>query len=352
MKQALHVRLMLVWLTLGLVVAACGSDSDDEAADDVTATTTSEGAETEETSEGDEAQDFGGPLRVILSSQFNLPLIGADAADELGIFDDMGLEVELIESQDVVPGLASGDADIAIASPNRFVGGIKAGLEATIVGPTADVWDQFWIVRPDTEAESLADFPGGKVGISSFGSAGHYSAAALGEEIGLTEGEDYEFVTLSDLDGLMAGLANGTIDAFAWSAQAAFTLEREGTAKILGHVSEVLGPNPLDVIAVANSTIEERPEAVKAFCEAYYEGQKRFKEDEELATKTFVDVWEFDPEIAPLMVEAGAPFLSTTDEITDEMLDNMAEATVITIEDVGEVTGDDVAAMYTPCSEL
>ena len=346
-------RLLASGLALALAATACGGGDDPEPAETETteATETAEATETSTDTETQAAEDFGEPLRVILSSQYNLPLIGADAADYLGLFDEMGLEVELIESQDVVPALASGDADIAIASPNRFIGGILAGLEATIVGPTVDVWDQLFIVRADMDVESLQDFPGGKIGVSGFGSAGHYSAEKVVAELGLTEG-DYEIVTMGNLDGLKAGLSNGTIDAFAWSAQAALAMEQEGSGKILGHVSEVIGPNPLDVITVHNATIEEQPAAVRAFCEAYYEGQRQFKEDEALTTRVFIEEWEFDEAIAADMVAAGAPYLSTSDEITDEMFTNMADATEFTIEDVGEVSGEDVAAMYTPCSEL
>jgi ABC-type nitrate/sulfonate/bicarbonate transport system substrate-binding protein len=359
MYKVPRLRALAAGLALALTATACGGgeadDTEPVAADPIDETQGESPDDTDgETSTDTEAaqEDFGGPLRVILSSQYNLPLIGADAADHLGIFDDMGLEVELIESQDVVPALASGDADIAIASPNRFIGGIMAGLEASIVGPTIDVWDQFFIVRADMDVESLQDFPGGKIGISGFGSAGHYSAEKVASELGLEEGADYEIVTMGNLDGLKAGLSNGTIDAFAWSAQAALSLQQAGDAKILGHVSEVIGPNPLDVITVSNATIQERPQAVRAFCEAYYEGQRSFKEDEELATQVFVDEWDFDAAIAGDMVAASAPYLSTGDEMTDEMFDNMADATEFTIEDVGDVSGEDVRGMYTPCSDL
>ncbi len=350
MVRGHRMRLIAVGLALTLLAVACGDDDGGSASETTNGnTSTTAGSDTDSNGE---PEDFGGSLRVILSSQYNLPLIGADAAVSLGLFDEIGLDVELIESQDGVPALASGDADIAIASPNRFIGGILAGLDATIVGPTVDVWDQLWIVRSDVEGSSMRDFQGGKIGVSGFGSAGHYSAAKVADELGLVEGEDYEFVTMGNLDGLLAGLSNGAIDAFAWSAQAAFTLELQGDAKVLGHVSELIGPNPLDVIVVSNKTIAERPHAVRAFCEAYYDAQRQFKEDHELTIRTFIDEWDFDPEVTPLMVEAGAPYLSTTDVITDEMLDNMAEATVFTIQDVDDVTGSDVAEMYTPCSAL
>jgi ABC-type nitrate/sulfonate/bicarbonate transport system substrate-binding protein len=304
---------------------------------------------------GDASADGGGkssePLRVITSEKYDLPMIGADAGNHFGIFEEAGLEVEVLAGQDAAQGLASGDVDIAIASPNRFIGAILEGLEATIVGPTIDVWGQYVIVRDDLEGvESTDDLTGGRWGISSFGSAGHYSVTKIADELGWGEG-DFEIVTLGDLDGLKAGLRNGTIDGFTWSAQAAFGLEEEGEAKVIGNVGEVIGPNPLDVIAVSNEAIENRPDDVRTFCEGFYEAQQRFKEDPELAEKTFIEDWDFDPAVTPRILEAGLPLLSISPDMEDEMFDNMAEATAFTI-DGAEVDGDDVRDMYTNCSEL
>jgi ABC-type nitrate/sulfonate/bicarbonate transport system substrate-binding protein len=328
-----RARQSALLLAAALVLAACGSEA---------------------SGDDDSAGGGGGssePLRVITSEKYDLPMIGADAGNHLGIFDEKGLDVEVLAGQDAAQGLASGDVDIAIASPNRFIGGILEGLEATLVGPTIDVWGQYVIVRDDLEGvEKTEDLTGGRWGVSSFGSAGHFSVQKLADELGWAEG-DYEIVTLGDLEGLQASLRNGTIDGFAWSAQAAFGLEEEGQARVIGNVGDVIGPTPLDVIAVSNKAIEERPEDIRAFCEGFYEAQKRFKEDPELAEKTFIEDWDFDPAVTPRILEAGLPLLSTSSEMSDEMFDNMAEATVFTI-DGAETNGDDVAGMYTNCSEL
>ena len=351
-----HARTFAAVAAGAMLFTACGNGDDPEVDETPDPPATADDGDTDDAETDDQAaeepEDFGGPVRVMISTRFNLPMIGSDAAEELGIFDELGLEVENIEGQDVPQGLASGDIDVGLASPNRFIGAILEGLEATIVGPTVDIWDQYIIVNSDLGYESVDDLePGMSIGVSSFGSAGHYSGEALAEQLGWGEG-DFEIVTLGNLDGLLAGLRQGNIDMFMWSAQAAFTLEQEGVANLLGNVGEFIGPNPLDVIIVSNETLEERPHAIRTFCEGFYEGQARFKDDVDLAVDTFVNVWDFDPEITPAIVEAGAQYLSTDDEITDEMLENMADATVFTIDGVDELSGGDVSEMYIPCSEL
>jgi ABC-type nitrate/sulfonate/bicarbonate transport system substrate-binding protein len=293
--------------------------------------------------------DAEGALRVITSAEYDLSMIGAEAAHELGLFEESGLDVKLMVSQDAAQALASGDADIAIASPNRFIGAIEKGLPAKIVGPTIDIWGQYIIVRSDLNLKSVDDWEGGKIGVSNFGSAGHYSGVKLAQTLGWSE-SDYEIVPVGDLNGLMAALRSGSIDAFMWSAHASFTLEHEGAAHILGNVGETIGPNPLDVITATDKALEERPEDIKQFCSDYYAAQKMFKEDEQLAADTFKK-WGKDSKVMPDILDSGLPVLSTTSEITPEMIANMADATTFTI-DGSKVTADAVAKMYVDCSSL
>lgn len=361
MRKDLKSPWYIALVALALIAAACG---DDDSAIDTAETEATEESTVPQTAVEDEeeaaastsepeqaAEDFGGTLRVIESEQYNLPLIGADAAQQLGLFEERGLDVEILVGQEVAPALASGDVDLGITSPNRLIGGILEGLEVKIVGPTTNVWDQYIIVRSDLGVDSLEEFEGGKLGVSRFGSAGHFSAEKVAAELGWEEG-DYEIIQMSNLDGLMAGLRNGTIDAFMWSAQAAFTLEAEGEAVVLGSVGELIGENPLDVIVATTDAIENKPAAVRTFCEAFYEAQQTFQDDPALAEQIFVEEWDFDPALAPSVLEAGLPYLSTSPEISEEMLGNMAEATMFTIEGVTDLTAEEVAEMYVSCDSL
>lgn len=322
-KHTLQILAVAGLLTL---TAACGGGSDDKS------------------SSGESK-----PLRVITSDQYDLSMIGAEAAVDMGLFKDKNLDVKLTVSQDGAQALASGDADVAISSPNRFIGAILKGLTAKLVGPTIDIWGQYIIVGKDVKAKTVQDWKGGKIGISSFGSAGHYSAVKVAEKHGWKK-SDYKIVTVGDLDGLKAALRSGTIDGFMWSAQAAFGLEEEGAARVLGNVGEDIGPSPLDVIAVSEDALKNRPGDIRKFCDGFYEAQKRFKNDPDLATKTF-EKWGIADSVTPRILDSGLPLLSTDSAITGEMFDNMAEATVFTI-DGAQTTGKEVKGMYVDCSTL
>lgn len=340
------VRALCVLVVLALTALACGGDDDGDG-DDGSASATS--------GSGDGAtSEFGEPLRVMGTAPVSFPFIGADAALALGIFEDLGLEVEISSGAQVVEGLAAGDIDIGLSSPNRIIGAVNAGLEATIVGPTMDIWDQYVIVRSGLDLESLEDWPEDfrRFGITGFGSSGHYASVKLAQELGWEEGE-YEFVTVGSVDGLLGGIRNDTHDVFLASAEYAFALEAEGSADIFGSVGDLIGPNPLDIISVTNQVLEERPEAVRAFCDGYYEAQRQLKEQDVEATAEFlVEEFGYDPAITTRVVEEGRDGWSVDSSMTEEMFDNMAEATVFTVEETGDLTGEDVAEMYQDCSEI
>ena len=292
--------------------------------------------------------DAKGSVTVVTTAKYDVSTIGAEAGLELKTFGDLPVKVTIAE--DATSALASGDADVALASPNRFIGAIQKGLDAKIVGPTLGVWDQYIIARTDVDADTIQDWKGGKIGISSFGSAGDYSAEKVASELGWDKSA-YTIVPLGGLDALEAALRSGTIDAFAWSGQSAFALKDEGVAKVLGSVKDIVGPSPLDVLAVSGKMIKDDPDKVKQFCDGYYAAQKKFQDDPSLAESTYRDKWNDEDEALPDILKAGLPTLSTSPDITDDMFANMADATNFTI-DGAHVTADDVKGMYVNCDSL
>jgi ABC-type nitrate/sulfonate/bicarbonate transport system substrate-binding protein len=284
-------------------------------------------------------------LRVVNTGQYDPTALGPDAGDYLGTFKDAGLDVETLYGQDVVEALASDDVQLGISSPNRIVGAIEQGLKAKIIGSTVTSWVQYIIVSKQSGITSIDDFHGGKIGISRFGSAGHYSALRLADELGWQK-DDYTLVPLSDLDGLTAALQSGQIDAFTWSAEASFGIENEGTGVIIGNVADIVKDTPLNVLVASDEVIDAHPELVKKFCTAFYDAQSQFAGDEALAQKAF-ESWGTDAGIAKQMMQ----YIATDSTMSDDTFTNIADATNRTIEGA-KVTGDDVKGMYEDCSQI
>ncbi len=292
-----------------------------------------------------------GRLKVAHSEQYDLPQIGTDAGLELGTFTERNLTVEMAVSENLGQALATKDADIVVGSPNRLIGAMRKGLDAKIIGPTIPWWDQYIIVSSKLPAQKPEDLKGKKFGISSFGSAGHYSTTKLAASLGWRE-SDFQIVTLGNLKGLLAGLQNGTIDAFPWSAGAAFTTELKGYGRVIGSVRDLVGPSPLDVIAVRADVLKDRPEAVKAYCDGYYDAVKRLQADPKKTQELFVSKWGADAQVMPKVIEAELGLLSTSADMSDEIIRGMTDATRFTVEGAKDITEDEVKEFVLSCNDI
>lgn len=290
-----------------------------------------------------------GTLNVIQSITHDLTMGGVEVAQLKDLYPG-GLEVEIATSTKVAQALATEDVDIGVSAPTRVLGAILQGLDVSIVGPTIDVWDQYIMVSKDVGATKIEDLKGLTFGTSSFGSASDYAIGKMAAKMGWTE-DDYEVVTMGDIAGLVAGLQNKTIDVFLWGSFAPFKVEADGYADNLGSVQELIGPAPLDVIAVRNDVLKERPAAVKAFCEGVYAANKFMKGDPAATEKIFAE-WGVDEAILPAALAAGLPVLSESSEITDEMLTNLIDATQFTVEGAEDLDLARMKEIYVPCDSL
>lgn len=336
-------RLAALSLASALVFATgCGGD------DDSAATTTESPAPSPTgTDEGDPEYC---PARVIQAEDITFSILGGSTARVLGMFEEAGLEIEHQRGEAVVEALASGDADIALSS-FQFVAAIVAGAESKLIGPGTDEWNQFLIVHPDSDVESVQDFTGGDIGVSRIGAAGHYSAARLAADLGLDE-SDYNIVPVGSLSALIAALETGQIDAFAWTIEAAVNVEADGHGRIVGSVGEVIPPAPVGMIAASDDFIERCGPTVRAYCEVYYEAQNLLRDDHDAAVDMLVEHFDRDPERTRVAVELGVPDISQSSEFSNELLQGIADATNFTIEGVDDLTADDIREMVVDCASL
>lgn len=308
--QFINVRRSVVAGFAGLltagVLAACGSDS---------------------SAGGD------GTINLVVSEGNSLPFIGAEAGNDLGVWEDKGIEVNIIEatSDTTAATLASGDADLSLESGNRIVAGANSGVGISLTAGCLLPWDQHLAVADDLNADEPADLKGKNLGISGFGSAGHFATLKMADSLGWKKG-DYKITQMGSLDNLVAGLKKGTIDAFLWSVEPVLTLKYSGEAKDLGSVADLVGPNAFEAFSVRDQVAEERPDDVKAFFEGYFDAVKQLQNDPQKAIDIMVDSWKKDPKVAKEAVESMLPKLSTDGGIPEDNQKGLEDAVHLTIE--------------------
>ena len=177
-----------IWLSVAmssaLVLAACGTQGGDD------------GSEAPDASTGGGGGGETASVRLQLQWAPQAQFAGYFAADELGYYEEEGLDVDIIDGgPDVIPQQAGSAPD----GPEFTISWVPKVLEAREQGSDlvniAQVFQRsgtLSVAWADSGITSPADFEGKKVGVWDFGNEFEVTAAARQE--GLEEGTDYEKV--------------------------------------------------------------------------------------------------------------------------------------------------------------
>ncbi len=191
MRKSLIWRSVAILLAFGLIAAACGNDDDGGVAD----------------RSFDELTPVTLQLQWVPQSQF----AGYFAADALGFYADVGLDVTIIDGGvDIVPAvvLDSGAADFAISWVPRGLVPREEGLNITNIAQVFQRSGTLQVSFTDSGISSVDDLAGKNVGNWGFGNEFELFAGLA--SAGLDPQGD---VTLVQQDFNMTALINGDIDA-------------------------------------------------------------------------------------------------------------------------------------------
>lgn len=281
-----------------------------------------------------------------------LDFTGPLLAEELGIFDDYGidLKVESVPTTEAVPLLATGRIDVLIGGMNAgLFNAIDGGSELRVVAPgnyqspesNIGIWaSSAWLDGREFSPELLK---GSKHG-SSQGVQGitMVNYVRLLEQGGLTV-EDVEIVTMPQTDQVIA-LENGALSTGTPSPAGATTFEDSDTAVFVAR--QIPDGWPVVALIFGPSLLEERPEVGMAFVAAMHELynehlQGAYMEDPAVAD-ALMKITGFDEEslnaVAPFVYEPvmSIPddYISVMDETWRHFPDVLQAADPLTFDDV------------------
>ncbi|MER7006931.1 ABC transporter substrate-binding protein [Dactylosporangium sp. NPDC000555] len=274
-----------------------------------------------------------GRIRVVTSVSKSFPFVVVQAGKRLGTWEGTGLDVQVIEGTTPTIGqiMAGGQADIALAGATTEVANAYSGLPVTVVASNLNYWDQRVIVRAGG-ATSVEALKGGNFGITGAGSPGHYSIEKMAERLGWSK-NDYKLTSLGNIQALQAALASGSIDAFTWSSDKAFTLEQSGEGRILAPASEYVGDNVLQSFAVMDSFLKAKPKLVQKFFESYFATVQKIQAQPQLFIDVMVQDWKLDPAVADRLAKETLPKLSIDGVISQAELKGLADSVTFSIND-------------------
>ena len=282
-----HLRRVLalfavLLLTAGL--AACGDDSaDDSSGSDADTTGDTTGA----------AEPSGETLTLGYSAWPGwFPLA---VAEEAGIFEENGLDVELRFFADYLGSLdamAAGEVDGNTQTLNDTMFSVAAGAEQTIVVVNDNSTGNDAIICDESVGSDIEDLEGLTIAAEP-GVVDHFLLLLGLASVGLTE-DDIEFRGVLT-DAAAAGFADGEFDCVGVFAP--FTLqalERPGSHVVFSS-ADFPGTIP-DHIVVSPDLIAERPGDVQALVDSWYATLDYIEANPEEALEILAAAAELSPE--------------------------------------------------------
>lgn len=282
-------------------------------------------------SSGDSGSDSSadGPLKLAVFASLNG--VPAFAADDEGVFDEYGLDVEISTaktSTEMVPQLLGGNVDLALLDTATSLVAAGQGVDLVYVAAAteggipegqedfsfANVW-----VRKDSPIESLADLSGKTVGVPQIKSQPWVDLRSSVDEAG-GDSASIEFIESPDT---LAALKSGQVDATTTSEPVGTVERAKGDLRPLGPVNS--GGGGIAYVWVATRAfVEANPEIVKTFAEAVREGNAMVNGDHELLVKTAAEVLGADVDLlkkAAFPVYAEEPLTTEDIEFSIEYMD-------------------------------
>lgn len=252
-----------------------------------------------------DAADSGGLTPVKLQLQW-LPqgqFAGYFAAQELGYFEEEGLDVEIIPSGgDIVPqdALANGDVDYAIAWVPKVLGSIEQGANLTDIAQIFQRSGTLQVSWADSGIESIADFEGKKIGSWGFGNEWEIFAAMA------DEGLDATTVQIITQDFNMNAFLQGDIDAAQAMTYNEYAQLLETTDPDTG---ELYQPEDFNVISYEETAGAMLQDAIWADTERL-ESDEAYQETTVAFLKAVVKGWiyaaENPEEVSEITIAAGS----------------------------------------------
>jgi NitT/TauT family transport system substrate-binding protein len=180
------------------------------------------------------------------------------------MFEKRGLtaELTLTSAQQALSGLLAREIDIVLTDGAAVVLANLAGGDTVMIGNTSRTF-ALKLVAPPT-LQRLEDLRGKRLGITRFGASTDFAARYMLRGVGLGPEADVSLVQAGGLAEILAALAAGGIDAGLLSEPVVHEARKQGFIVVYDLAG--LGVEyPANAWGVLRDTVNERPEALRAF---------------------------------------------------------------------------------------
>jgi NitT/TauT family transport system substrate-binding protein len=190
-----------------------------------------------------------------------------------GFFQKYGLEIESIAfagDARMQQAMASDSLDVALGSGPAMAFIVKGSPIKGIAAMAGAPQLLSIIVRNDGTINSIADLKGRRVAVSTAGSLTYWLVSETSRQQGWGP-EGIIATPMGATQPQIAALKRKEIDGMVTEIATAFTLERDGEAKILTRFGHLVKDFHIHVIFATDKAIVAKPEALRGFLKGWFE---------------------------------------------------------------------------------
>lgn len=309
------LRLLSLLAIVAFVAVACGDDDGDDTAESSESSST-EAPQGEE--EEDEASGEPQELTVAVASS-GIPFLQIDAAEAQGFYEDQNLTVDFLEvegSAAATAAVESGQADVMITLPEGVITARAAGSTLKMIGATVNEnLYRLYVAEGITELEDLV---GKSVAMLVEGNGTDIQARWLLDNHG-AGADQSTFVATGGLANRLAALQAGQAQATFLFPPFDAEASKAGLEAIV-EMSEYVEGYPNEVIATRQETIDEKPEALRAFMAAIVDAANWLVDNPDEAIALAVEVTGSAEDVVTEAYEFTKPAYAVDGAIANEGL--------------------------------
>jgi NitT/TauT family transport system substrate-binding protein len=251
-------------------------------------------------------------LRVGKSVPEAFSFVPLDVGMRVGLFRKYGVEIEassLSGGAKLQQALAADSIDMGLGSGPEM-SAIQKGAPVKAVAAMAGAPRLLaLLVAPEGGVKSVADLKGRKIGVTTTNSLTAWLVSELSRQQGWGP-DGIEVTPLGATAGQFAALKTHQIDGLVADIATLLQAEANGQGRILFRFGDLVKDFHIHVIFATNKLIAQRPDAIRAFLEAWFETIMFMRADKARTVEIAKDVIHVDPAITARTYDELMPMFS------------------------------------------
>jgi NitT/TauT family transport system substrate-binding protein len=256
---------------------------------------------------GNASGDEGGPVQISVGSPPSIFSLGVRTAVEEGLFEERGLDVEIVDIQAASEGaalLTNGDIQFAQFDVHNTILAVSEGQDLLMTAPIATTAEEAsddphgfgsLLVAADGPVQSLADLEGKKIGTNTIGGTAYLDFYQKLEQAGV-DMSTVEWIQVPSPQQVSA-LKQGQIDAATVAEPNVSIGIVAGDVRSIAQADDVMKGAPNFGFVSSGQWAEENGEAVEKFREALVEANTKLNSDRALAEEMVASYMDLDAEV-------------------------------------------------------